>query len=587
MANGTPLELIAVEVRADLDQLERGMNGAVRVVDQSMGGVERSVIRAERRVVQSAGAMANAQRNLGRQFADVGAQLSSGSSPFMILAQQAPQVADALADTGGKAARVAAFFAGPWGAALLAAASVVGVLVGKLFEAGDAAEKTKPSIDRLANAYATLIANLGRVDKAGAEALGVASVKLRTDQAALTRETDALRVAEERLAASRRVDPSGRGSAPLQRDVADAKARVASIKQEIETGQNLLKLGEQRFKQTGDLDRAEAEEAASARAATQARRGQAAARREHAAAEREAAKATRELERAQRELEGSLRAITSAFDPAKAAAIGFRDTIKEIDKLEAAGLLSSIDAITYKLKAAREQAAAIAEQAAKDSEAGFLAVGIRPGEMDGSEVQDQINRDIELRQAANDKVDEDFRRKQEASIRNLAGLYESLFREGTDGVWRDFKAIGIRVIAETLARFATSRIYGTGGGIGDFIGGALGSVLGFAGGGTGVFGGRGGTDKNVLSLNGQPIANVSRGEPFAIGTRAAAGRSGGGTVVQPIIQVDARGAVMNDQFASMILSQANQTAGQLVTAMGKGVLKAVPTRLSSYDTDGI
>ncbi|NML11306.1 hypothetical protein HHL08_14315 [Sphingobium sp. AR-3-1] len=83
------------------------MTGAVRVVDRGMSNLENSTIRAERTVVRSAGAMANAQRNLGRQFADVGAQLASGSSPFLILAQQAPQVADALADTGGKAAREA------------------------------------------------------------------------------------------------------------------------------------------------------------------------------------------------------------------------------------------------------------------------------------------------------------------------------------------------------------------------------------------------------------------------------------------------------------------------------------------------
>lgn len=43
------------------------------------------------------------------------------------------------------------------------------------------------------------------------------------------------------------------------------------------------------------------------------------------------------------------------------------------------------------------------------------------------------------------------------------------------------------------------------------------SVPGFASGGSGVFGGFGGVDQNVLSLNGSPIARVSKGEPFSIG----------------------------------------------------------------------
>ena len=48
-------------------------------------------------------------RHLGRQIADVGTSVAGGLNPFLIIAQQAPQVADALTDTGGKAAKVASF----------------------------------------------------------------------------------------------------------------------------------------------------------------------------------------------------------------------------------------------------------------------------------------------------------------------------------------------------------------------------------------------------------------------------------------------------------------------------------------------
>lgn len=53
-------------------------------------------------------------------------------------------------------------------------------------------------------------------------------------------------------------------------------------------------------------------------------------------------------------------------------------------------------------------------------------------------------------------------------------------------------------------------------------------VPGFARGGNGIFGGMAGVDRNVLSLNGSPIARVSRGERFNV---APANGNGGGSVV--------------------------------------------------------
>jgi len=135
----------------------------------------------------------------------------------------------------------------------------------------------------------------------------------------------------------------------------------------------------------------------------------------------------------------------------------------------------------------------------------------------------------------------------------------------------------MRPLAEALASAG-------GGGIGGILGG-IGSVLGFASGGSGTLGGRGGTDRNVLSLNGRPFANVSRGETLSVGSKTLGGRSGA-TVVQPIIQVDARGAVMNDQFAQMILAKANQGAVQAAASMGQAINKNLPNRLNQFQRDG-
>lgn len=165
---------VVVEIEARVDQANRNLQRHAEIAESSMGRVEHSALKAEAAIRRAAGVkfdpmtltfkrvgeeaekvsgrIANAQRNLGRQIADVGSSLASGSSPFMVLAQQAPQVADALTDMGGKAGKVAAFFSGPWGAALLAAGSVVGVLASSLLSSDDAAKQHEKSAKSLADA---------------------------------------------------------------------------------------------------------------------------------------------------------------------------------------------------------------------------------------------------------------------------------------------------------------------------------------------------------------------------------------------------------------------------------------------------
>jgi hypothetical protein len=80
----------------------------------------------------------------------------------------------------------------------------------------------------------------------------------------------------------------------------------------------------------------------------------------------------------------------------------------------------------------------------------------------------------------------------------------------------------------------------------------LARVPGFARGGGGVFGGFPGMDKNILSLNGRPMARVSRGERFIVANKAAN---------QPYF--DLRGAVMTQD----LLRQMNQI-GEVSTGRG-------------------
>src|SRR5690606_13742217 len=95
-------------------------------------------------------------RLVGYQISDIGTQLASGQSPFLVLAQQGPQVANALEGVQGVAGRLAAFFSGPWGAALLAATTIAGGLVARLWDTRDASDAAAASAQKLASALNNL-----------------------------------------------------------------------------------------------------------------------------------------------------------------------------------------------------------------------------------------------------------------------------------------------------------------------------------------------------------------------------------------------------------------------------------------------
>jgi hypothetical protein len=270
---------VVVRLEADLADANAKVRKYTADFERDMDSVGSSAARSEllvrgasTGVVKSTGQMANASRNLGRQFADVGASLASGSSPFLILAQQAPQVADALADTGGKAAAVASFFAGPWGAALLAAGSVAGVLFGKLLDGGmtvedltkkleENAEKTRltaeaqQAFEMTAEGAADAVRKLNEEmtkqlqtqDQLLASALRAAAGYRAIAIAAQTaRESQlALRVAEAKTANSRSILAGGPGASGLvqvpyikaqadaERDLARAKAERGAAEKQV------------------------------------------------------------------------------------------------------------------------------------------------------------------------------------------------------------------------------------------------------------------------------------------------------------------------------------------------------------------
>jgi hypothetical protein len=480
---------VVVELLADVDQAQANITTYARKFDSSMKQVEDAAGRAERAVVVSTGRQANAMRNLGRQIADVGTGLASGQSPFIILAQQAPQVADALADTEGKVASLARFFAGPWGAAILAAGSVLStILIPKLLESGDAADEAGKKVQ-------SLMARLGQID-------------LTPLQANIDRMTQ-LRVELAKLDAQQG-QPGTRG------DALDRMRRRLEIEKELEQIQ-------------GRLDANNVQNAAKAR--LDATYG------------------------------GTSRTKTKPKqidDDAKLAIKSVGELATELSKLNVGDLIKKNAVPSYE-----------------------DLTGVQVGSIHDLVAPLDERRDQEFK--ANEAISDDFYSKMDQRVRTIADLYESAMTGANGGIGDTLKRILIHAVAQALAQ---STVGGSGGG-GFFqaLGSSLGSVFGFASGGGGTIGGRPGVDRNLLSLNGRPLARVSRGELLTVAPARAARRQAGTTVLQTI-EVDARGAVMNDEFASLILARANQDAAR-ITAQGlKAGDSAMPGRLQRFQSLG-
>lgn len=223
---------VVAQLEARNGRFNADVKQSAQVFDQSMTQIERGALRAEAAVARAStqisrqtAAAANASRNLGRQVSDIGVGLASGQSPFLILAQQAPQVADALSDTGGKAAAVASFFAGPWGAALLAAGSTLAVFSTELFKSEKGLEDQVRALEE--NARKTALAEIAKAAFAKTEQGLISSVGELTTE--IKKQNDELRTNGELLNVRAKTTLFG-----LQRARPDAVKGLADAERDLE-----------------------------------------------------------------------------------------------------------------------------------------------------------------------------------------------------------------------------------------------------------------------------------------------------------------------------------------------------------------
>lgn len=94
---------------------------------------------------------------LGQQMQDVATMaMMPGVNIGTIIATQGGQVATAVQMMGGRFSSLAGFIAGPWGAAILVGASLLGTMVSKLWEAEEAAAAAEAGSDGLSRAQSVL-----------------------------------------------------------------------------------------------------------------------------------------------------------------------------------------------------------------------------------------------------------------------------------------------------------------------------------------------------------------------------------------------------------------------------------------------
>lgn len=113
---------------------------------------------ATKSVINSQRALNVAMLQSGQQLQDIGISLYSGQRAAVVFAQQLPQLAFALSSLEGSAnktqnqiGKFATFLSGPWGLAVGVAVGVLGTMIARLFDSGDAADKAKKGQETFAD----------------------------------------------------------------------------------------------------------------------------------------------------------------------------------------------------------------------------------------------------------------------------------------------------------------------------------------------------------------------------------------------------------------------------------------------------
>lgn len=364
-------------------------------------------------VTRTSNAQRAAMQQLSYQLGDVATQFASGTSPMIIFAQQSGQVIQALSLMTNGTKGFLGFLGGPWGIALSSAAVLLSPFIARLFDTRDAADETKKSMDRLSQS----IRNIADLSPRIADNLA--------KQGELNTARKRLADLEGEAAKMNNFTIRLRDDAqtPMEKKIAEARAEVARLTQEVKTGSNFISLYSSRLQDAAAaVEKNKSAAEAAAQAKKQLRDRTAAAREESAAQKKALAQENEELQR-QYEIAKRMADVRERLN------VG--DITKDIDP--------------------------------------------RVGQ---KAVEDAVDMWA--------KADQARQEQQRDQILDLANYYESLFSDGAGSIWKQFKREGTRAIAELAAAYTLALLSGqkpTLDGIVGGLAGGPGSVFSSQGGG--------------------------------------------------------------------------------------------------------
>lgn len=198
---------------------------------------------------------------------------------------------------------------------------------------------------------------------------------------------------------------------------------------------------------------------------------------------------------------------------------------------------------------------------------------------------DQFREDAKARSDANEEAERRAQDIRERNVYQVASLYESLFQEGTDGIWRNFKDQGLRTLALIAAQATVASFSKGGGGFSSLLGNIGKAFSAFQGGGFGGLFGR--SSGGYVPAGGMVRVNEGRstgvellrmgsqgGTVIPLGATAAQRSAGNVTVVQNFT-LDNRGGITTPQLLkavnSRIEQKGNEARDQAVNISRKGL----------------
>lgn len=143
----------AAAAQQEVSRLEELQAAMVRAT-----GAQEQMVARQNRAIVSTGQLRAGTQQLSYQIGDVAQQFALGVNPMVIFAQQGGQVVQAISLMQGESKGLMAFLGGPWGAAIMGAVTVLGLLGAKYLESGEAAKKAEAGASGLSEAQGALAA---------------------------------------------------------------------------------------------------------------------------------------------------------------------------------------------------------------------------------------------------------------------------------------------------------------------------------------------------------------------------------------------------------------------------------------------